>query len=1251
MTKSKSLLLLSVFFAPLFTLRGENASDSLVDAAWRAWQAPDYGLAERQFRAAIALDSTSERGYIGLALLENMRERPLPCWEALRALVGVKPQSYPYIFSFWQTIRFRMKDRYRESGLLDYLESLARASDDRGVLSAQTTEALEEYYRERGDIPSSLDWRRRANAISDWLLIGPFENVSASGYDKEFPPEREFDQAATYEGKGGVPASWFPIVSPIPDTWVDFTRHFPFRQSIFYANTFVYSPAKRRVHLRIGTSGSLRAFLNDELVIEYFDENNNDLDTYIVATELQQGWNRVLIKCGCSEIDKCNFLVRITDEHGAPLEGIRVSTDRQPYVHKPQAPVTVLDNEFESFFMTQVDSFPDRPENYALLGQVYLRDDKTPQAEHILRSALERWPRCSLFYTLMMETYVRGQKSDEIEELLSRVSLVDNQLPSVLLHRIDEAMRNEEFDKVEDLLAELKKQDYSPETIYQDEMSLYGKRKEVDKLVALAKQAAAEFPLNWQFANLEALIESEINHSEENAAAVVAAYLKNKYGVEQLNTLASYYLKADKVDKWESTMKEALAVSPTSTGYVYSMGLVYQLAKDYPKAEERFRRALELCPNSSLYWSKLAEVLKSTDRSEEAKSAYRTALKFDPRDFATRDALRSLEGKKPISSSFTSFPIDSLVRSAPDHAEYPNDNVIVLLDDTKRVVFEQGASMAMHEILVKVLDTKGIDALKEYAIAYNRYTEQLLVEKAVTVKKDGTEVKADVKGGEVVFKSLEPNECFYLKWKVKNYYNGMLSKHFWDTHYFNGLYPERIGRYALLVPKDVPFTHQTQFMRDAPSVRQTDDGVLYEWISMNEPGIHYEDGMPGLQDVGKVLFISSLPSWEFVANWFSDLARTKTRGTFEIHDRVASLLDGKPGMNEEERVKAVYDFITENIRYSSVPFRNSAYVPQRARDVLVQRLGDCKDVATLCIAMLNEAGIKSHYVLVNTWNDGLNRNIPPSIAFNHCIVGVEMKSGVRYIDLTASNYPFGSIPITVKGAFSLPIEPGENRPTYLASHQFSANTLIRTSSARLKADNSLALDCASRRLGATSAYVRSRYRNRNRTDRVKELTEILASEFPNVSVEDVSVKNIDRLDSELDDHYSYSVPQFLSDAGNFKLMRMPWADKLEPNEALSYKSRTYPYVFGHANDTTMETLRVTFPPGYSMTEIPKPIRLTNPAGTYSVTYSVSKSEIVGKRTLVQSRSIVPPEEYSAYKKFYNEALKEDNRQFILKKKR
>jgi hypothetical protein len=407
--------------------------------------------------------------------------------------------------------------------------------------------------------------------------------------------------------------------------------------------------------------------------------------------------------------------------------------------------------------------------------------------------------------------------------------------------------------------------------------------------------------------------------------------------------------------------------------------------------------------------------------------------------------------------------------------------------------------------------------------------------------------------------------------------------------------------------------------------------------------------MPGLNDVGKMLFVSSLPSWDYVANWYYDLARTKTRTTFEIEDVVADLFEGKANLSEEERVRTIYDFITENIRYSSVSFRQSAYIPRRARDVLVHRLGDCKDVATLCIAMLNEVGIKAHYVLVNTWNDGLNRNIPPSIAFNHCVVGVSMKGGIKYVDLTAANFPSGSIPPVVNGAFALAINGGWRDPMYLESSQFSSNSLFRTSTAVLKEDNTMSLVCLSRRSGAKSANLRARYRNKSDTERMKLLGEILSNDYPNVRVTALTVNNIDALDPVLEDGHTYTVPQFLSDAGGFKLLRIPWSDKLEPIEALSYESRVYPYVIGVANDTLIETIRVELPKGYTLHEVPKPLALSNAAGEYAVMYELKKREIIAKRTLIFKKPSIAPEEYLSFKQFYNEALREDNRQLLLKK--
>ena len=62
------------------------------------------------------------------------------------------------------------------------------------------------------------------------------------------------------------------------------------------------------------------------------------------------------------------------------------------------------------------------------------------------------------------------------------------------------------------------------------------------------------------------------------------------------------------------------------------------------------------------------------------------------------------------------------------------------------------------------------------------------------------------------------------------------------------------------------------------------------------------------------------------------------------------------------------------------------------------------------------------------------------------------------------------------------------------------------------------------------------------------------------------------------------------------------------------------------------------------------MKLSSPVADYSVTYKLSGNSFVATREFVVKKSIVHPDEYSAYKKFYNDALKEDERQMVLRKK-
>jgi len=128
------------------------------------------------------------------------------------------------------------------------------------------------------------------------------------------------------------------------DYWLDFQSYFPDRQAIFYANTFVWSPKNMTVQVRVGTSGSLKLFLNDFEILRDSNETNNDFDTYIVRTDLVAGWNRLLLKVGYSEIDRCNFLMRITDEEGNAVPGLKHTAYAQQYAKQKPTRIEFIPN-------------------------------------------------------------------------------------------------------------------------------------------------------------------------------------------------------------------------------------------------------------------------------------------------------------------------------------------------------------------------------------------------------------------------------------------------------------------------------------------------------------------------------------------------------------------------------------------------------------------------------------------------------------------------------------------------------------------------------------------------------------------------------------------------------------------------------------------------------------------------------------------------------------------------------------------
>jgi tetratricopeptide (TPR) repeat protein len=1218
-----------------------------VSAGWKAWMNNDQQQVEQHFLKALEIDPRNIRAQIGLAFLYDLQRKLTPSWKYYESIIGSTDNYYPYIYAAWLLPLMRENYDSLDAGIIDLFKGMAEQADTAGILKAMACEQLGEFYQDTNRPDLSQQYYARLGAVRNWQVIGPFDNISASGFDNVFPPETEFNSTQTYSGKNGVPASWFEITKIRNDFWIDFRRYFAYEEAIYYANTFIFSPLKQKVQVRIGTSGSLKAFLNDELIIAYFDENNNDLDTYIVGTELQKGWNRLLIKCGYSEIDRCNFLLRITDPAGNPVSGLEVATSGKKYPRQPGVVSRMVENFAEAYFQQRIQENPDHVENYILLAQCYLRNDKAIEAELILKECLKYVPGCALVYYHLIEAYQRGEKADELAAATEKTYSLDAHIPRVVALKLNSYLHNEQYDYVDKMLAEINRLLPESDYYYEFLINYYLTRDEYDQLMEANSQARQRFPRNWTFIYYDAILNMRMLHNSKKALDILERYAQTHSTVSVLTTLADVYLQTGDISGWEKCYEKLFTIEPAAVGYYYKMGDIYFKSQRFDEAEQTIKSALEICPNNSIYMAFLGDLYRAKSDKQQAEKYYQQALVFNRTDYDTREKLRKLQGKPSIFDLFTHFNIDSLVDHAPEAHVYPDAKGVILLRNMDRVVYREGVSESLEELLVRVFNSRGIDDFKEFRLGYNPFIEGLTIEKAVVIKKDGSEIKADAEDNFVVFKSLEENDFIYLRWKIKNYYNGKLSEHFWDKFNFNGVYPIDLVRYALLIPEDFAFQYKAQNMDIEPKIQTTADGKLYVWQSRYEASIGHEQGMPGLDDIGKILYISSIKDWAYLVNWYQDLARTKTQSSYEIKSTVRNLLQGRENLSEQEKIKLIYDYITENIRYSSVSFRQSGLIPQKARDVLVNRIGDCKDTATLCIAMLREAGIQAEYVLVNTRDEGLNQNVLPSICFNHCIATVDTRDGPMYLDLTANNFPLGAVPEPDLQSFSLVIKEGVKKPQYISSKWILDREIRRNTRVELLEDNRAAVTSFCQSSGTPSAMVRYRYRQKGQPEREMILTEQLSRDFPNVTLKRLEFSSLDEMNQSVSYYFEYEVPQFVIETGSFKILPVPWRDKLFSNRAVSYEQRKYPYGYWPEADVFEEELEMKLPAGYQPVELMAEKRLECSVAEYELTFKYGNGMITARRHLQNKKMDILPAEYEEFKKFYNAVLVEDNKPILL----
>ena len=104
------------------------------------------------------------------------------------------------------------------------------------------------------------------------------------------------------------------------------------------------------------------------------------------------------------------------------------------------------------------------------------------------------------------------------------------------------------------------------------------------------------------------------------------------------------------------------------------------------------------------------------------------------------------------------------------------------------------------------------------------------------------------------------------------------------------------------------------------------------------------------------------------------------------------------------------DYLDREVRYTGIEFGEAAIVPHDPAETLAKKYGDCKDKATLLVAMLRAAGIPANVALLSVESRiDVPADLPGMGMFDHAIVYVPGKNPL-WIDATDRYAQLGQIP-------------------------------------------------------------------------------------------------------------------------------------------------------------------------------------------------------------------------------------------------
>ena len=133
--------------------------------------------------------------------------------------------------------------------------------------------------------------------LGPWHLIGSFSNADHRQFNTVYPPEKEINFEAVYEGMSGSEARWRLGDNLVDEQVIDLHQHFKITEgAIAYLHRIIRSDRAVEINLYLGSDDGLAVFLNGERIHANDVPRGPAPDQDVVKARLKAGDNDLLLK-------------------------------------------------------------------------------------------------------------------------------------------------------------------------------------------------------------------------------------------------------------------------------------------------------------------------------------------------------------------------------------------------------------------------------------------------------------------------------------------------------------------------------------------------------------------------------------------------------------------------------------------------------------------------------------------------------------------------------------------------------------------------------------------------------------------------------------------------------------------------------------------------------------------------------------------------------------------------------------------